>query len=54
MKRNSCTYCSKPRAIKKIYMDGRLYEVKVLSLCYEHLVKARKSSLKYYYEKIAQ
>ena len=40
--KNSCYHCKKPRAIKKVYMDKRLYEVKVLSLCYEHLIRARR------------
>lgn len=44
-------WCKKSKAIKKVYMDGRLYEQKMMSLCYEHLLRQRKANRARYYVK---
>ncbi len=44
-----CRYsgCKRSRAIKKVFMDGRVYEIKELGACFIHLLYYRKLALKY-------
>ena len=49
MKKHGCRYagCKRSNAVRKTFMDGRVYEVKKLGACFMHLLYYRKLAQKY-------